>query len=147
MPDFMPPVGAVQTGRLVESGVDGSHGRQVEDAAPAEVPPNVDHCVHDGEILRLHIQKEGFAAHHHDEFVDDAVAAQKGKRHAGHHHAGNEVRHVACRLGKLFELDQPHFIDQQRKNDRDPKRDAQVHGAEHQGVFDEPPEIRVMYKC
>src|SRR5699024_7982357 len=136
-------VGAVQTGGLVQFGVDTRHGGQVEDGAPADALPDAADNEDRREVLRQRDEGGGLAAHRFDQVVDGAVGRQQFADHTGDDNHRDEVGQVGDGLNDLLELGAADLVEQQREDQGQREADDQVLKVQQQGVAERTPEVLV----
>ena len=137
-----PAAGAVQTGCLVQAGVNIGDSCQVDDGAPADALPHTGDQVQRTEPVLLHDEEDGLAAEGFDDQVDGALGGvTQGGDQRDDNHGGHEVRHVGDGLDRLLEPGVAHFVQQQSEDDNGGEADGQGLNTQHQGVADVGPEV------
>ena len=146
MPYLLPPVRAVQLGRLIQPRIDGRYDRAIQNTGKTEALPHIREridpreCVCGGAvILRLRAEKC-------QQVGNQAIDVDERNHHTYHYHGGNEIRHVAGGLHEFLEPGMAYLIQQQREQDRRRETEEQVQHAQDQGIPDEPEEIVACYE-
>ena len=125
---------AVHHGGFVQLGVHVGQGGQEDDGAPAGFLPDGLADNHPAEGVRRAHVVDGMAQHDFRELVHDAGRPEHDEGDGNDDDDGDEVRHVEQRLQQLFIAQRPHFVEQQRQDDRSRKIKDDVHQAQDQRI-------------
>ena len=135
---------AVDGGGFIQAGVDGRHGGNIDDGAPADFLPNVDNAHQPPEIFSFAQPEHGLPdqAHAEQQLVHRAVADKDILRHADHDDHGQEMGQVSHGLHGALELGIAHFIQQHCQQDGRDRAEHQIDDAHRQGVADRLEKVR-----
>ena len=133
---------AVDAGGLIQGGVDGGHGGDVDDGAPADLLPDVDDAHQPPEVLALAQPEHGLESQHLQQVVDGAVGREDVLGHGHDDDHGQEVGQVGDGLHRALEGALAHLVQQHRQYDGGHRAEHQVDDAHGQRVADGLVEIR-----
>ena len=114
MPDFAPPAGTIQSGCLIQAGIDGGNGGQVDNGIPAGFLPNIGKCNDWPKITRIGEEVDGRIqnAQVRQQLIDDTGGRQRIVQNTGDNDPGKEVGQIGNRLNKLFAEHVAYFVQQ-----------------------------------
>ena len=135
---------AVDGRGLIEGRVDGGHGGNVDDGAPADFLPDVDDAHQPPEVLALAQPEHGLLddAQAQQQVVDGAVGGEDVLGHGHDDDHGQEVGQVGDGLHRLLEHLLPHLVQQHGQQHRGHRAEHQVDDAHGQRVADGDEEVR-----
>ena len=134
---------AIDGRRLIQTGIDRGHSGDIDDGAPADFFPDVNHADQPPEILPLSQEEDRFLdqAQAHQQFVDGTRAGKQVLRHTDHDNHGQEVGQVGYRLHGTFKFTVADFVQQHCQQHSRHRTENQVNHAHGQRISDAVDEI------
>ncbi len=143
VPDLLPAIGAVDLGGIVELGIDGDDGGEIEQTVPARRAPDFREHQHPADGAGVGHVGTRRDAEQAGDMVDDATGGRKRRDgYPGDHHPGKKVGQIDCRLHEFAQRARSHFVEQESHDDRYGEDEDHLHARDDQRVEKHLPEDR-----
>lgn len=85
-------------------------GGKIENTGPSEALPDIGNQIDPWESGRQHVVSFWRNSEHSQEYIDDSLGGNEGKRHTYDNNGGDEMGHVAGGLLEFLERIVPQFL-------------------------------------